>query len=51
MAFAITYSIRSEAMLLILTGDQGYSNEEVAKELIRTSLHILNNGFRLKQLK
>ena len=44
MLIARTLSIKTIAMPLILTGDQSYSNELVAKELIETSLLWLDNA-------
>jgi hypothetical protein len=51
MPFTITHSIKSVAMPLILTGDQGFSNQEVIKELISTSLFWLNNDTSLEVIK
>lgn len=46
-----TYKIKSVAMPLILTGDQGYAGEEVAKELVSTSLFWLRNDSTLNAIR
>ncbi|WP_373520895.1 TIR domain-containing protein [Aquiflexum sp.] len=51
MPFTITHSIKSVAMPLILTGDQGFSQHEVVKELISTSLFWLSNDSSLEIIK
>lgn len=51
MPFTITHSIKSVAMPLILTGDQGYSILEVIKELVNTSLFWLDNDSSLEIIK
>jgi len=51
MPFTITHSIKTVAMPLILTGDQGYSNEEVVKELVSTCLFWLSNDSSLEVIK
>lgn len=51
MPFTIIHSIKSVAMPLILTGDQGFSNQEVVKELISTSVFWLNNDSSLELIK
>jgi len=51
MPITITHSIKSVAMPLILTGDQGYSILEVVKELVNTSLFWLDNVSSLEVIK
>jgi hypothetical protein len=51
ISFAVPYSIASLAMPLILTGDQRYSNVDVIKELISTSLFWLENESPLQTIK
>jgi hypothetical protein len=51
MPFTITHSIKSVAMPLILTGDQGYSILDVVKELVNTSLFWLENDSSLEIIK
>ncbi|MEO5996609.1 MAG: toll/interleukin-1 receptor domain-containing protein [Chitinophagaceae bacterium] len=51
MPFTITHSIKSVAMPLILTGDQGYSILEVVQELVNTSLFWLDNDSSLEIIK
>ncbi len=51
MPFTLTHSLSTVAMPLVLTGDQGYANEQVIKELIHTSLFWLNNDSSLQTIK
>ncbi|MCL6258044.1 toll/interleukin-1 receptor domain-containing protein [Aquiflexum sp. TKW24L] len=51
MPFTITHSIKTVAMPLVLTGDQGYSSLEVVKELVKTCLFWLDNDSSLEVIK
>jgi hypothetical protein len=51
MPFTVTHSIKSVAMPLILTGNQGFSARAVVKELISTSLFWLENDSSLEVIK
>ncbi len=51
MPFTISYSIKSVAMPLVLTGHQGFPSQNVIKELISTSLVWLSHDSSLEIIK